>query len=72
MAGYKSWEPSVSEPQLPSAWRTAENFLLSSLELFHVRGGEDNPVLEKLGFRGRNPDEEVGGERDCEKKENGD
>ena len=68
VASDKSWKSAESEPQLTGSWRATEDLLLASLELFHVPGGEDDLVLEKLGFGGRNPDEEIGGQRDCERR----
>ena len=65
LASHESREPLKAEPELTTSRRAADNLLLATLELINVPSGEDNLVLEKLRFGGGNPDEEVGGKRDC-------
>jgi hypothetical protein len=61
-------EPLETEPELPSPGWAADDLLRASLELIHVPRGEDDLFPEELGFQGGNPDQEICGKRDCEKK----
>jgi hypothetical protein len=58
----------VAEPELTSSRRATDNLLLATLELIHVPSSEDDLLSEKFGFRGGNPDKEIGGKRDCGRK----
>lgn len=68
LPSHKPWESLVADAELASSRPETDDFILATLELINVPRGEDDLVSEKLCFRGGNPDKEIGGKRDCERK----